>query len=146
MTFEEMYRRMRDHEWREDWIVNIKYKYEWEKNYAHEIRVLYYDAESDNWFWDTDWNEGQTDCSVVWAIPLQDVEIEHERWIPCSERLPEIGADVLVYYTRWENSPIQIAHIMTDGLCWEFSDGEFYPSMGEVTHWMPLPMHPKKEA
>ena len=77
MTLDEMSRRMRDHEWREDWIVKIKYKYDWEKKYSYEIRVLQYDAESDNWFWDTDWNEGQTDCSVVWMIPLQDIELNH---------------------------------------------------------------------
>ena len=76
MTFEEMNRRLREHECREDWLVKIKYKYSFEKQYSSEIRVLQYDAESDNWLWDTDWNEGQTNCFVVWMIPLQDVELD----------------------------------------------------------------------
>jgi len=63
-------------------------------------------------------------------------------WIPCSERIPEVYKNVLIYYARWEDNPIQVAHIQGDGLCWEFSDGEFYPAMKDVTHWMPLPNPP----
>ena len=61
------------------------------------------------------------------------------RWIPCSDRLPDVDTNVLIYYPKWQDAPVQTAHIMSDGICWEFSDGEFYPSMREITHWMPLP-------
>lgn len=67
-----------------------------------------------------------------------------ERWIPCSERLPNGGKDVIVYTKAWEEH-IQIAHIQYDGILWELSDGEFYFSMSDVTHWMPLPEPPESE-
>lgn len=66
------------------------------------------------------------------------------RWIPCSGMLPEVDKNVLIYYPKWEDAPVQTAHIMSDGSCWEFSDGEFYPSKNEITHWMPLPEPPGK--
>ena len=66
------------------------------------------------------------------------------RWIPCSERLPEYGVDVLVYAKPWEDN-IQVAHIQYDGIMWELSDGEFYFSKSDVTHWMPLPEPPESE-
>ena len=64
------------------------------------------------------------------------------RWIPCSERLPEYGLDVLVYTKSWEEH-IQVAHIQYDGIMWELSDGEFYFSQSDVSHWMPLPEPPE---
>ena len=66
------------------------------------------------------------------------------RWIPCRERLPEYGVDVLVYVKPWEDN-IQVAHIQYDGIMWEMSDGEFYFSKSDVTHWMPLPEPPESE-
>lgn len=61
------------------------------------------------------------------------------RWIPCSERLPETGVDVIVY---WQGSLIKIAHLMHDYL-WETSDGEYDLPAKDVTHWMPLPEPPE---
>lgn len=65
-------------------------------------------------------------------------------WIKCRDELPEVEKDVLIYYPKWKDNPKQAAHIMSDGLCWELSDGEFYPGMKEVTHWMPLPNDPEE--
>jgi hypothetical protein len=67
------------------------------------------------------------------------------RWIPCSERLPEIDKDVLVYYTLWKDNPIHIAHLQYDCMLFESSDGEFNFKASAVTHWMPLPEPPEKE-
>ena len=60
------------------------------------------------------------------------------RWISCSKRLPEDGLDVLVYTKAWEEH-IQVAHIQYGETMWELSDGEFYFSQSDVSHWMPLP-------
>jgi hypothetical protein len=65
------------------------------------------------------------------------------RWILCEDELPERDTNVLIYYPAWKDAPVQTAHIMIDGSCWEFSDGEFYPSMKDITHWMPLPPLPE---
>lgn len=68
------------------------------------------------------------------------------RCIPCSERLPEGGQDVIIYIAeKWKEHPIQIAHIQHDSILWELSDGEYYFSKDEVSHWMPLPEPPEKE-
>lgn len=64
-------------------------------------------------------------------------------WIPCSDSLPEYGLDVLVYIKSWDEH-IQVAHIQYDGIMWEMSDGEYYFSQSDVTHWMPLPEPPEK--
>lgn len=63
------------------------------------------------------------------------------RWIPCSEKLPEIGTDVLIFFPYWKDNPIQVASLMSDGLGWDIC-GEFNPAMDRVTHWMPLPEKP----
>ena len=68
----------------------------------------------------------------------------YKDWIPCSTRLPEYGLDVLVYVKSWE-AHIQVAHIQYDGTLWEMSDGEFYFSQSDVTHWMPCPNPPESE-
>ena len=64
-----------------------------------------------------------------------------EQWIPCSERLPETGTDVIVYYPYWYKSPVQIAHLKGD--FWESSDGEYDFPVKAVTHWKPLPEPPE---
>ena len=71
-------------------------------------------------------------------------EFKRKMWIPCSEKLPDGGKDVIVYTKAWEEH-IQIAHIQYDGIRWELADGEFYFSMSDVTHWMPLPEPPESE-
>lgn len=64
------------------------------------------------------------------------------RWIPCSERLPEIDKDVIVFYPHWRDNPIQVAHLNYDKLTFELSDGEYNIATHAVTHWMPLPEYP----
>ena len=59
-----------------------------------------------------------------------------QRWIPVTERLPKMCADVLVYYASGE---INIG-FRTPSL------GFMYEVIyGEATHWMPLPSPPKED-
>ena len=67
------------------------------------------------------------------------------RWIPCSERLPEVDTDVIVFYSSWRDKTIQVAHLNYDKLTFELSDGEYHFPASAVTHWMPLPEPPEKE-
>ena len=76
-------------------------------------------------------------CCCFWKPELKPI------WIPCSERLPEIGTDVLIFFPYWKDNPIQVASLMSDGLGWDIC-GEFNPAMARVTHWMPLPDFPKE--
>ena len=52
-----------------------------------------------------------------------------QKWIPVSERLPEVKVEVLVYDGKWVYSRA-------------FLDLRYVSKYG-VTHWMPLPKAPK---
>ena len=61
----------------------------------------------------------------------QGVEDGKPKWIPVTERLPEVGEFVLVASTTNPNLMIDLNRIGRDGY-W------FYIAFG-ITHWMPLP-------
>ena len=66
-----------------------------------------------------------------------------QRWIPVSERLPEIGVRVLFY-----NSFITNIHKgWYSGDEWVSEIGVFYngDKLKRITHWMPLPSAPESE-
>ena len=68
-----------------------------------------------------------------------------QEWIPVKERLPELNTDVLVcdarygYFGVWSLEKDECE----DKPCWE-DDGGWWKSLGDVTHWMPLPEPPKE--
>lgn len=68
--------------------------------------------------------------------------LERTRWIPCSERLPDIGATVLTL-DKYEHVASRMRKSYVDGTPY------FYPDWLEpgrhITHWMPLPELPKEE-
>ena len=57
-------------------------------------------------------------------------EQEERRWIPVTERLPDVGTEVLVYSED-------------DGICVDYYGGDSF-GYYDVTHWMPLPEPPKE--
>lgn len=61
------------------------------------------------------------------------------RWIPCSERLPEKHVEVLAYSPYWG----KIVVAMWGGEFWleQWTDDDLEQS--EITHWMPLPELPE---
>lgn len=66
---------------RTDYIVRLKYKYPWEKDYTISNEYLEYDGNHDRWFWLNDWNEGQTDVEVIGYIDIDNA------WVPNNEVL-----------------------------------------------------------
>ena len=67
---------------------------------------------------------------------IQQLESER-RWIPVSERLPDLEVSVLTYYCG-----VCVGELYEDG-AWEISGFEGFV-LEEVTHWMPLPPPPKE--
>ena len=61
------------------------------------------------------------------------------RWIPCSERLPEKYTEVLAYSPFWG----KIVVALWNGEYWleQWTDDDLQSS--EITHWMPLPEPPE---
>ncbi len=63
--------------------------------------------------------------------PTIDVEL---KWIPCSERLPELKTKCLITYLSWSGSPV----IDIDSYDYDGEDG-WFSHMDKVIAWMPLP-------
>lgn len=72
---------------------------------------------------------------------------EHVRWIPVSERLPELQDPCLVIYRSIDAISaigLRYRQDVLDGYVWIDEDGLASPA-GNVTHWMPLPKPPEEQ-
>ena len=80
------------------------------------------------------------------GIPLSSSEKPNKR-IPCSERLPEVGSEVLVCFDFKGKRSVYISHFYGDG---EFHglDDEYLTTEGrkyrKAVAWMPMPTPPNK--
>ncbi len=96
-------------------------------------------------------NEGYDVC--YWA-GRRDYE---PKWIPVTERVPELGQEVLVYAIGKDDGFIGDSVIAlserfifrlfpsSDGVEEWRSPWQYFDSNYEITHWMPLPEPPKGE-
>ena len=66
---------------------------------------------------------------ILSALPSAEAE-----WIPCSERLPNVGEDVLFCDSKWTEEGC----LRADGDWWQFRWSTVMPKE-KVTAWMPLP-------
>ena len=68
---------------------------------------------------------------------------KHGKWIPCSERLPEDNAEVLVSFC---GRYVKIGYIEPgDGLRYWVIPGHSVVHLDYIEAWMPLPEPPEKE-
>ena len=76
------------------------------------------------------------------------------KWIPCSERLPELDVSVLVYFAHDFSSYMEVAALTEFGAYLRYQgeaaklmwwSGEIPSDLDSVTHWMPLPEPPEEE-
>lgn len=59
----------------ESQLVTIKLKYDYEDNYRYTNELLLVD-ENCEYYWLSDWNEGETDIEIIAYIPVSDIEIK----------------------------------------------------------------------
>ncbi|ELY2556085.1 DUF551 domain-containing protein [Cronobacter sakazakii] len=70
---------------------------------------------------------------------------QSDDWIPCSERMPGVGEEVLMRISCNDHFNIESGKYKGDGLwlgCW-FSTYGKKGSPYQVTHWMPIPAAPE---
>ena len=61
-----------------------------------------------------------------------------QKWIPVTERLPELSGEYLVYCGEYDGICVLYYEILK-------TKGKWRSNWKEVTHWMPLPEPPKEE-
>lgn len=70
------------------------------------------------------------------------------KWIPVSERLPEVGKNVLMYFKKEGGTIVSgyFAYMEEETPIWNaYTDGGWYTDCEcKPTHWMPLPEPPKE--
>lgn len=74
--------------------------------------------------------------SILWEVPSADVE-PVRRWIPCSERTPDMPGDYLVCTKNEYYGTKNVSKRYFNGGCWS---GRWT----NITHWMPLPEPPEE--
>lgn len=75
MTLDEFYKQLKS-EIITDYIVLLKYKYDFETEYTIRNEILMVDMNSDDLYaWLRDWNEGQTDVEVLGYIAVWEVDV-----------------------------------------------------------------------
>ena len=86
--------------------------------------------------------------NYVYNEPIADHLIANgvtvQKWIPISERLPELHTKVLCCGKRGGRFIAETTVVVLGGrehICWDRRNGRGCP---EVTHWMPLPEPPKE--
>ena len=75
------------------------------------------------------------------ADSLIDNGVTIQKWIPVTERLPEMHTKVLCCGIRGGRFIAELSTWGNGNLYWDKRNGKGCP---EVTHWMPLPEPPKE--
>lgn len=77
------------------------------------------------------------------SVPdLESVTVNHGKWIPCSERLPEVGTPVLIYDKH--HKAFFVAKLELDEEYFGFSSNMWHHP-ADVPFWVPLPEAPKED-
>lgn len=76
-----------------DYIVRVRYKYEWETKWRYSNEYLEFDWMCCGWCWLDDWNEGQQDVEFLGFIAVDDIEVPA---IPSDDTSHSFSGDVMM--------------------------------------------------
>lgn len=74
MTLEAMFEKLDACDYATDYIVRLKYKYDWENQYEYSNEVL--ESYDGRYVWLNDWNEGQKDVEVLGFVAIEDIPVK----------------------------------------------------------------------
>ena len=127
MTIDEMFNEL-ENKVRDTYIVTLKYKYEFEKNYTIENHILEYDSTVDRYNWLDDWYEGQTDVEVLGYRLLSD--IDNKKLEPCEDCISRSEA---LKHTHIEYDDDGVGHKVIYA-----EDIKDLPSLTPQQKWIPV--------
>ena len=55
-------------------IILLRYKYSWEKDWTEDAEIIYHDGMSDGLCWLMDWNEGHQDIEYIGLIDVNEID------------------------------------------------------------------------
>lgn len=71
-----------DLKYKQDLVVEVNFKYPYEKAYEVSNEILEYDGDHDDWIWVNDWDEGQSlDPLGVYIsayVPVESIDVYRE--------------------------------------------------------------------
>lgn len=82
--------------------------------------------------------------NAFWQEAAKMAHENEPKWIPITERLPELGVSVLTYCPAILYIEIQSLEKHVGNLHWENQHGD-WQDLEAVDLWMPLPQPPKEE-
>lgn len=57
-----------------EFIVRLKYRYSWEKEWTYTNEILVYELATDTFIWEDDWDEGQDEVVVLGYCPVSELK------------------------------------------------------------------------
>ena len=105
MTLKEFFKEI-ENQAIDTYIVTLKYKYEFEDNYTIENQILEYVSVGDEYVWQNDWYEGQTDVEVLGYMLLGDVDTTKLK--PCEDCISREAVVKLLEAGDWADTVIGV--------------------------------------
>ena len=73
--------------------------------------------------------------------------VTFQKWIPVTERLPEVGTGTVLVARIYNGKPyVDVGEFINGTACCWGDEYAINPREHIATHWMPLPAHPQEES
>lgn len=120
------------------YLVDIRYKYDHEKEWERDNEVLEYDWDLDDYAWLNDWNEGQQCVEVLGCIAIDDIKVLgfENGWTKATEKLPDDYMPLFVTIEK-DGKRVVVDSYFNAGSKTFIRDTYSDYAEGKVLAWMP---------